>query len=455
MKICRSCGNECQDIDVFCSKCGAKLGTEIKCANCGKVLAEDDKFCPACGTKVGEPMTTTKVEEPKKVDSVATINAAELIKKILFFAVGGALLFLLSLMFVGCFGDIARSDVFSNDSLGYSSASATNIKYFFGDAFKQILNSTENQENEAYRGFLIVALIFEYIAWLTAIAAVVVGIVLGTISLVKGKRNNYELKIKMFMLTLLGTLPYLFIVATKYFTNISYSSTYSNYIHYDGTIGQYTELYRLSTFYGWGTMMILISAILGVFLIAGYKVLRTVFEKKGAKNIVRVSIVSGLALVLFITLAVATGPSIACHSQDSSRVYDGVLSMYRLFTDSLRDFSNGSGEVHWYEYAALTGIIFVYLGAILLLLTICKMFSNKKNRAFVITYGATGVVAILAGCITCVVACEQSVKSSSESYVFFVAPGAICVVVFAILAIVAYCVTYNFDTKKPNQIAQQ
>ena len=101
------------------------------------------------------------------------------------------------------------------------------------------------------------------------------------------------------------------------------------------------------------------------------------------------------------------------------------------------------------------GTIFVYLGAILLLLTICKMFSNKKNRAFVIAYGATGVTAILAGCITCVVACEQSVKSSSESYVFFVAPGAICVVVFAILAIVAYCVTYNFDTKKPNQIAQQ
>lgn len=62
MKICPTCGNQCNDTDVFCFLCGTKF--EVKkenqtkkqmkfCMNCGKELLPGAAFCMGCGTPVG------------------------------------------------------------------------------------------------------------------------------------------------------------------------------------------------------------------------------------------------------------------------------------------------------------------------------------------------------------------------------------------------------------------
>lgn len=62
MKICPTCGNQCNDTDVFCFLCGTKF--EVKkesqtkkqmkfCMNCGKELLPGAAFCMECGTPVG------------------------------------------------------------------------------------------------------------------------------------------------------------------------------------------------------------------------------------------------------------------------------------------------------------------------------------------------------------------------------------------------------------------
>ena len=62
MKICPTCGNKCNDTDVFCFLCGTKfeIPKETKpkkqmkfCMNCGKELIPGAAFCMECGTPVG------------------------------------------------------------------------------------------------------------------------------------------------------------------------------------------------------------------------------------------------------------------------------------------------------------------------------------------------------------------------------------------------------------------
>ena len=62
MKICPTCGNKCNDTDVFCFLCGTKFEVpkesqpkkQMKfCMNCGKELIPGAAFCMECGTPVG------------------------------------------------------------------------------------------------------------------------------------------------------------------------------------------------------------------------------------------------------------------------------------------------------------------------------------------------------------------------------------------------------------------
>lgn len=62
MKICPTCGNQCNDTDVFCFLCGTKFEVHKEpepkkqmkfCMNCGKKLIPGAAFCMECGTPVG------------------------------------------------------------------------------------------------------------------------------------------------------------------------------------------------------------------------------------------------------------------------------------------------------------------------------------------------------------------------------------------------------------------
>lgn len=63
--LCSKCGNELSDGDIFCSKCGVKIGancqrtTHLICQHCGSVMEYDERqivACSYCGSKelVGE-----------------------------------------------------------------------------------------------------------------------------------------------------------------------------------------------------------------------------------------------------------------------------------------------------------------------------------------------------------------------------------------------------------------
>ncbi len=62
MKICPTCGNNCNDKDEFCFICGTKFEVPMEsytkkqmkfCMNCGKNLIPGAAFCMECGTPVG------------------------------------------------------------------------------------------------------------------------------------------------------------------------------------------------------------------------------------------------------------------------------------------------------------------------------------------------------------------------------------------------------------------
>jgi Double zinc ribbon len=48
---CPTCGASLKEDDVFCRKCGMRLGPR-ECASCGASLLADDEFCAKCGVRV-------------------------------------------------------------------------------------------------------------------------------------------------------------------------------------------------------------------------------------------------------------------------------------------------------------------------------------------------------------------------------------------------------------------
>ncbi len=51
MKVCKFCGNSCDEALQNCPSCGANE-FRYRCANCGS-LVENGGFCPHCGVKIG------------------------------------------------------------------------------------------------------------------------------------------------------------------------------------------------------------------------------------------------------------------------------------------------------------------------------------------------------------------------------------------------------------------
>ncbi len=51
--FCRNCGEEMNDNQAICLKCGVNTGTGNKfCSNCGKPIAADAAVCLSCGVAV-------------------------------------------------------------------------------------------------------------------------------------------------------------------------------------------------------------------------------------------------------------------------------------------------------------------------------------------------------------------------------------------------------------------
>ena len=51
-KFCNMCGNPVGVDDAFCTNCGHKLSSDLKCAKCGASVGIHDSFCTQCGNKL-------------------------------------------------------------------------------------------------------------------------------------------------------------------------------------------------------------------------------------------------------------------------------------------------------------------------------------------------------------------------------------------------------------------
>jgi uncharacterized Zn finger protein (UPF0148 family) len=58
--ICKECGYDLQDTDVFCPKCGTRVIKEKRCPDCGALLREGMQFCSKCGSRVETPQTKSR-----------------------------------------------------------------------------------------------------------------------------------------------------------------------------------------------------------------------------------------------------------------------------------------------------------------------------------------------------------------------------------------------------------
>lgn len=328
--VCQKCGKPVKVEDVFCKNCGHKIEKEYRCEKCNVVLNENTKFCSECGTKVENPIVSIK---QKSKDNLGKTSSNSLMNKIVFFTFGGAMILLFVLMLVGCFGDIfAIYESPRNAGLVslLGTDSKISIDYFFGKAVENIKTSTENMKYPEYKIFLIIMLIIEYFCWIGAIAFAVYGIVYASIKLYKGyQKNDYSINNKVYVISALGGLPYLFIFA------IQNSAVF--HLHYSSSSGVGDSAYEISSSFGWGTMMILISIIIAVCLLAIQRVMQAIAERN---NIVRVSIVSAISIVLFIVLVISIGKVVGLDYFSTSVSFKGSMTVYTMFTSCLVQYSS-------------------------------------------------------------------------------------------------------------------
>lgn len=87
MIYCKNCGNELEDNDKFCSKCGTPIETKTqgrqikydgeihKCPNCGELLKSFATNCPSCGYELRSVKVDSPVSElARKIEKTETVD---------------------------------------------------------------------------------------------------------------------------------------------------------------------------------------------------------------------------------------------------------------------------------------------------------------------------------------------------------------------------------------------
>ena len=472
MKVCPNCGAEYQDQDAYCSKCGTKLDAtnvcqkcgypvstdevfcrhcghqiekEYRCESCGAVVEETAKFCPNCGAKNENPVIAIKKAD-KTVKKSDPTQVAGLVNKILFWAVGGTLLFLFVLMFIGCFGDILSINIrgMASETAGSSLMNGEytrSIKYFFGEGAKQIRADSENLKNGGYEFFATMMLVFETLAWIGAIIAIIISAIFLTINFVKGPKKDFKLRTKPFFVASGFVAHYLFLIALQ---NIVYMEVTDR-------PATYARTWNVDLTFGWGTSMMLVAIVLGFVTIIAFKILKAIFEKK---DIVKTSVLGGLVLILIITLMTNLGQVVGLdYSATSSMTSDvsGTTSVFNCYTNSLYSYSaNAIKEVPGYAVQCLFGSLFILVGYALFL-ELTKALLNKK-KGMVVGTSIASFLCLIIGHVMAAVGASESVADSNY-YGYTYSAAGVLLPLFAIAALVGYLVLDSIKSK-PQQVQQ-
>lgn len=364
---CPSCGQPINVNDVFCRHCGCRIEKEYRCKKCNAVIPENSKFCPECGEKIVDPV----VSVPANNVSTGKGFDRTFVKKLLFFAGHAVLFVLLILMFVGCFGDIYKTE--STPGLGLSN-SETTIAYFFGEAVDNIKAATASDTRNDYQSFLAMMLVFEYINWFFALGTILSGLIIGLVGLFKGAtKKAYSFNNKPYLVALLGALPYVFIFGVKYSGDISGYTSYTSY--YSTT----TSTFYTKQIFGWGTTMILVCSAIGICLMSLLRIGVSVIEKD---SFVKEIASACFKLTFYFIFVFSLFRMVDIRYLQSNVSIKGYFSAYEGYTTALASYSRQIGNtIQTIDDGAvncLISTILLYSGGIVCVALFGGLFEAKK-----------------------------------------------------------------------------
>ena len=393
--VCPNCGQPIDPNDAFCGHCGHKIEKEYHCESCGAVLPEGAKFCAECGTKVTNPVVslttstssqkpteqkpTQQNQQPDTNQNTAPSKARDILKMVFYLVAGGTSLLLLLLMFIGCFGDITLVKTFMTG--GGTTTETVGINYFFGKAVEDIQSASEGAMYGEYAGFQTSMLIMEYVCWILALSLITVAIIVTTIKFIKGlTRKQFYFNSKLVIAAIIASLPYLFIFGVK------------SYTHLDARGSGYTM--TMDVGYGWGTMMILVSSIIGVILLALYSVGYAIVEKR---LIIRNAILSTIKILFFLFFVFAITQLVSFNYTESGVTVKGYSSPYGYYLTALQSFSFGMIDtMPSYSALCLVGPVFIFAAGVFGAVMFNSM-NNSDSKAPVFIFGSVMTVLALIG----------------------------------------------------------
>ena len=208
------------------------------------------------------------------------------------------------------------------------------IEYFFGKAAKTIQDNAKSYQYPEYTNYSTFLLILEYFCWVSAIAMIVVGFVVGAINCYKGFINkDYSFKGKFYVLAFTTAIPYLLLFNVQSAINLAITTS-TNYSSYSST--PTTSTATIEVLYGWGTTMILVAIIIGMSLLAIQKIVNAYLEKK---SVIREAICSVLKLAFFIVFIFSFGNIVGVDYSQSEVTARGYMSVHAIFELELSRFS--------------------------------------------------------------------------------------------------------------------
>ena len=384
---CNNCGQFNDGTNAFCVFCGTRIDGKTVCANCGELI--EGAFCAHCGTavsvakqpknKVNEnsikaKANATKAKEPKFLDRVFGLTAGGI-------ALLGAVFALIFVFLIG-FAVKARGNVEELDSLTLTNAS--NIYYFFGDAYKE-MGEMETAFEQMLCKDLLMGDVYLYTIICTVISAVTLGCVVGfavpaVIFYVRYATGKTEkMNSKWALLTIISFLGGVAMLYAQNYTSIKMS------------VG--TEMIKVAMNPNGATMAGVVLCIVFTALWLGVKLVSYGGEWKN-KDFIKKAVCVILSVCLLSALFVVwQHVSLALKIDDTAESANMSIgfapAIYNLFFVSTAESMLTGGGIYQYEsnliavYACNIVMIFVSVGGVVSIMGCLKSrFSAAEDKDY-------------------------------------------------------------------------
>lgn len=367
---CPQCHKEVKPEDKYCRYCGRKIERIRICSECGKEVDNDTNFCPKCGSKISDDgyirnsksysKQTGATKEQKPLSQM--VNYA-------FITIFGILAVII---LVGMFGDILTTN---SRGMGIGLSINVGIKYFFGsgaESLKQILDVYKYKE---YYTFTMSKFVLENIFYFGGLLGLFTSLVFMVINFVKVGGQKENIKHGPIYGLVISVVPYLFIMAFHNFASESYSGI------------------EASLSFGWGTIMVLVGALLLLCSLIVYDILNSQRDSKHIGS----AILHGLVPMVMVIVVIFCTSAVACMDMSTSAGATTTLTVGPTYYPSqmLQLFSSGSLDaLPNSAIVAITGYFILLLAALLMISSI-YLTLRKKNISSLVIFSVSYIAFII------------------------------------------------------------